>query len=110
MIRAPRKLTAKLSKSSKRFFNKIVNEYELESHHLQILLQAAECLDLIEESRKMIKKDGAYILDRFQNLRPHPGLKVLAQEKITFARLLRELNLDVEPGTGELGRPPGLYK
>ncbi|GAI99483.1 unnamed protein product [marine sediment metagenome] len=110
MKRAPRNLTDQLSKRSKKFFIKIFNAYELESHHLELLAQAAECLDRIDDSRLRIKKDGAYILDRFKNLKPHPGLKEIAQEKITFARLIRELNLDVEPGTGELGRPPGIFK
>ena len=110
MLRAPRNLTDQLSKRSRKFFTKILNAYELDDHHLEILSQACHCLDRIYQARLQIEKDGDYILDRFKNIKPYLGLKALAQEKITMARLLRELNLDIEPGTGELGRPPGLYK
>jgi phage terminase small subunit len=110
MLRAPKNLTDSLSKSSKKFFTKILNNYELEDHHLEILSQACHCLDRIEESRLQIKKDGDYILDRFGILKPHPALKTEEKNKVIFARLIRELGLDIEPGSNELGRPPGLYK
>ena len=110
MLRAPRNLTDQLSKRAKRFFTKILNNYELEDHHLEILSQACHCLDRIEEARQKIEKDGDYILDRFGILKPHPALKTEEKNKVIFARLIRELGLDIEPGSGEIGRPPGLYK
>lgn len=98
-----------LSKESKDFFNKIVEEYEFQEHHIKTLIMACECLDRIEEARLRIKKDGAYFEDKFHKPKPHPALKTEEQNKVIFARLIRELNLDVE-SPGGIGRPPGLYK
>ena len=107
MIKAPKYLVDHLSKSSRKFFLKIMNQFELEDHHLEILSKACECIDRINEARLRIDKDGPYFKDRFSQLKPHPALKTEEQNKVIFARLIRELGLDVEPGTGEVGRPPG---
>jgi phage terminase small subunit len=106
MIRTPKSLTKNLSKSSRRFFTKILNNYELEAQHLVILSQACQCLDRIEEARLQIEKEGICVNDKFNNPKPHPALKIETTEKITFIRLIRELGLEVE-APGGIGRPPG---
>lgn len=98
-----------LSKNSRKFFNKIVKEYELDSHHLELLKLACESLDRIEQARRAIAKTALVYLDRFNKPKINPAAKIEAENKIIFARLIRELGLDIEE-PGELGRPPGLYK
>jgi len=44
----------------------------------------------------------------FTSPKTHPALSVEKENKIIFARLLRELCLDIEPPR-DTGRPPGLY-
>lgn len=104
MIKAP----SYLRKETREWFNSVLKEYEMQDHHRIILTLACECLDRITEARLQIKKDGAYFKDRLKT-KPHPALKIESENKIIFARLLRELNLDVE-SPGAVGRPPGLYK
>src|SRR4030066_1057552 len=100
MIKAPNYLR----KETKEWFEKVLKDYELEDHHIKILTLACECLDRITEARLQIKEDGAYYQDKLKP-KPHPALKIEAENKIIFARLLRELNLDVE-SPGAIGRPP----
>ena len=74
-------------------------DYELESHHLKILQAAAECWDRAQEARKLLAKDGVCFTDRHGHIRPHPATQMERDNKILFARLVRELALDVEePG------------
>ena len=86
-----------LRKDTRRWWRSIVREWNLEEHHRRLLTLMAESWDRIEEARERIEADGAYIEDRFEQLKAHPALSVERQEKIAFARLLRELDLDVEP-------------
>ncbi len=104
MKRAPKHL----SKSSKEFFNSIMNAYELEEHHIKILTLACECLDRAKNAQIQIEKGGLFILDRYKKPTISPAVRVKEQAEITFARLIRELGLDLEPPR-EPGRPPGLY-
>ncbi|MBA7493145.1 hypothetical protein ES702_03700 [subsurface metagenome] len=95
MVKAPKHL----SKSSRDFFNKVSKKFELKDHHIKILnlKLACECLDRIEEARLQIEKDGAYHTDRFGQPKSHPALQIEKDNKIIFDRLIRELNLDIEP-------------
>jgi P27 family predicted phage terminase small subunit len=102
MKRAPMHLT----KKTKEWFNKMLAEYELEEHHLKILVAAAESLDRIDEARETVEKEGAYFQDRFDQPKAHPALSVEKDNKVLFARLIRELNLDIEEPDV---RPPRLY-
>ena len=79
-------------------------EYQLEPHHVSLLDQAAKCLDRIEAARAILDKNGVVVLDRFGCPKQHPAMNVELQNKITFSRLLRELNLDTEAPTES--RPP----
>ncbi|MBA7492305.1 hypothetical protein ES702_02854 [subsurface metagenome] len=103
MIRNPPKF---LRTKSKEFFKKVINEYALEDHHIKILVLMCQCLDQIELARIRIEKEGSYYTNRFGEPRPHPALKEFKDNKIIFARLIKQLDLDVEPRR-EVGRPPG---
>ena len=103
MIKKPPKF---LSTKSKEFFREVINQYALEDHHIKILILACECLDQIETARLMIEKEGSYYINRFDEPRPHPALKEFKDNKLIFTRLLKQLDLDVEPRR-EVGRPPG---
>ena len=67
-----------------------------------------EFAELLVEDQK-IRNFVANRKDRFGKPKTHPALAVEKDNKIIFARLMRELNLDIEP-PGNTGRPPGLYK
>jgi len=99
-LRPPRHL----SKSSKRWWAKIIGTWQLEPHHVELLSQAAGCLDRMEAARLVVATEGAIIRDRFNIPREHPAAKQERDEKLLFAKLCREMNLDPEPS--EPSRPP----
>jgi hypothetical protein len=94
-----------LKKETRRWIRKIIADYELEDHHVKILVSAGECWDRITLARECIRKVGAYGKDRFGCIRSNPGLRDERDNRIIFARLIRELNLSEEPPGP---RPPGL--
>ncbi len=85
----------------------MVAEYVLEAHHLALLERACEALGRLVEARDAIARDGAYVEGRF-GVRAHPALAVEAQSRIAFARIVRELGLDlVAPAAS---RPPTRWR
>jgi phage terminase small subunit len=96
---------SELGPDGRKFFRKIVLEYELDSHHVELLTQGCKCLDRIASARKMLDAEGVVIRDRFGCPRPHPAVAVELQNKTIFSRLLRELGLDVPQADS---RPPRL--
>ncbi|MBO6725551.1 MAG: hypothetical protein JJ911_07825 [Rhizobiaceae bacterium] len=80
-----------------RWFTSVVDEYDLEPHHLRLLTRAAEAFDRGEEAREAIAENGLTYTDRFGAPRARPEVAVERDCRIGFARLLRELALDIEP-------------
>jgi phage terminase small subunit len=85
-----------LSKKAKELFQDITADYDLESHHIEILRLLCECLDRLEVCRKQLKRDGVFIVNRFGESKIHTALREEREQKVLFARLARELNLDLE--------------
>jgi len=97
-----------LRSGTKKWIRQICNDYELESHHLKLLIQAAGVYDRILQAQEQVEKDGSYYTDRWGAPKSHPGLAEERANRITFARLIRELNLSEELPDNRL---PGLsYK
>ncbi len=81
-------------------------DYELEPHHVRLLTLAAQAFDRAEQARKILDAEGLTFFDRYDNPRARPEIAVERDSRLAYARLLRELSLDVQP-PGE-SRPPGL--
>jgi phage terminase small subunit len=91
--------------STKQWWQNVVRDFQLEHHHLLLLTCCAECLDRIQEAREAIAAEGMFPLNgRTRKL--HPALALERDQKILFARLLRELNLDIDSPAEEYSRPP----
>jgi phage terminase small subunit len=82
----------------------ILEAYVLESHHLKILIAAAESWDRKEQARAALAEHGAVYTDRFGQPRSRPEVAIERDARIAFARLIRELALDVEQP--DEARPP----
>ena len=93
---------------TRRWFAHVVEAYELEEHHLRLLQLAAAAWDRAEEAREAIGEHGMTYIDRFDCLRTRPEIAVERDSRLAFARLLRELALDIEPPP-EPRRGPGLH-
>jgi P27 family predicted phage terminase small subunit len=101
-ITAPQHLSA----ASRRWWLEVCREYELELHHVRLLTLAAEAWDRCQEARERIALDGPYQANRWGELRAHPAVGVERDSRLQFARLLRELALDVAPPDD--ARPPAI--
>jgi len=86
----------------------ICREYDLESHHQKLLQLAAEAWDRCQGAREVLDEKGVSYDDRFGQPKARPEVAVERDSRIGFARLLRELALDVEPPDDETPRPPPL--
>jgi phage terminase small subunit len=102
VFRAPKHLKL----PTRRWVEQVVAEYVLEQHHLRVLLLAAQAWDQGQDAREALVQHGAVFTDRFGQPRSRPEVAHARDAMIVFARLVRELGLDVtEPGDS---RPPGI--
>lgn len=79
--------------------------YGLRPHQLRILTLAAEAWDRGVQARETLAQTGTTYVDRFMQPRARPEVAIERDSRISFARLVRELALDVA-APGETGRPP----
>src|SRR5437762_586076 len=93
-----------LRSSTRAWFKHVSANFELESHHFRLLQLAAESWDRAEQAREALATHGLVYTDRFGSPRARPEVGIERDCRISFARLLRELDLDVEPPTVP-GRP-----
>lgn len=85
----------------------VVAEYDLDRHHHRLLVLAAQAFDRAEEARVILAETGLTYLDRFGAPKARPEVAVERDARIAFARLLRELDLDLV-GEPDAPRPPSL--
>ena len=93
-----------LSNETSLWWKQLVEDYALEPHHLRLLRLACEAWDRCQQAREAIEEHGLTCQDRFGQVRTRPEVQIERDSRIAFARILRELALDVsEPGES---RPP----
>jgi len=100
-----KKLTYDFEPQTLSWMRSVLQTWQLEPHHRKLLLLAAGHWDRIQNARRVIQKDGAVYLDRFGQPKCRPEVLIEKDSSICFARLLRELALDVE--LPETPRPAG---
>jgi phage terminase small subunit len=86
-----------LSAPSRDFWAWCVSEYVLERHHLLLLGQALQAWDRAEHARRAIRQAGLFMLDSRGQPRAHPAVAIERDSRESFARLLRQLDLEGEP-------------
>ena len=85
-----------LSKESREWFGLVATSFELEPHHVRLLVLACEAWDEKESARAEVAKSGETFIDRYGQPREHPAVGTGRQARIQFARLVRDLGLYVE--------------
>lgn len=95
MTKIPR-VPGGLDPSGKRFWKKVLSEYEItEAHDKERLGLACKCLDEISSCEKIVIREGQFFLDRFSQSKEHPASKAIRDNKVLFCRIIRELCLDL---------------
>ncbi len=93
-----------LRETTAKWWESVMAEYALEPHHVKLLTLAAESWDRGQQAREALETEGLIYTDRFGAPHARPEVKIESDSRIAFARLIRELALDVEePGES---RPP----
>ena len=101
---ARRNAPTHLAASTRAWWRSVMVDYQLEGHHQHLLTLGCEALDRAEEARKRLAEDGSFYTDRHGAPKVHPAVAVERDARLSYARLLRELDLDGEPGPDP--RPP----
>jgi phage terminase small subunit len=96
-----------LKPATRRWFDQIRADYELESHHEMLLLLAAEAWDRHLDARQTLKEHGTSFTNKHWDIKPHPAILIERDSRNAFIRAVRELNLS-EEGPAEAARPPRL--
>lgn len=96
-----------LRKPTARWWQSVVADYAMESHHLRLLQLAAEAWDRAEQAKEAIAEHGLTFTDRFGQPHARPEVAIERDSRLAFARLIRELDLDAEPPAGS-ARPPAI--
>jgi P27 family predicted phage terminase small subunit len=91
------KAPAHLSKATREWWRRVVEQYELEEHHVKLLTVACEAWDRMAEAGRILRADGPIVRDRFGMPRKHPAISIEEQARVQFIRALRELDLEGEP-------------
>jgi phage terminase small subunit len=92
-VKPPKHLRAATSA----WWAEVVAEYELESHHIRLLTKASEAFDRSEQAREALLKFGMTFDDRFGCPHARPEIAIERDSRLAFARLVREIGLDVSP-------------
>lgn len=96
-----------LSPDAAGWWLQVMAEYDLEPHHVRLLTLAAEAWQRGQQARAILDRDGLTYIDRFDAPKARPEVAVERDSRIAFARLLRELDLDLD-GLPEAPRAPAL--
>ena len=97
-----------LSAEARALWRQLAKDYGLTDAAGQSILRVGlEAHDRMRECQQAIAKDGALLVDRFGQQKPHPLLAAERDARGQFLGAMRQLNFDVEPLRDGPGRPGG---
>ncbi len=102
------KAPAHLSEPTRNWWSSVTQDYSLEPHHLRLLQLAGEAWDRSQQARELLNETGLTYQNRFGDPVLRPEAAVERDARLAFARLIRELDLDVDGPAEPRSRPPGL--
>ena len=97
---------AHLREPTRAWWESVVVGFVLEEHHVRLLTLAAEAWDRCEQAREALAEHGLTFDDRFGQPRARPEVAIERDARTGFARILRELALDVSGPSEAYTRPP----
>jgi P27 family predicted phage terminase small subunit len=100
---------AHLSPSARQWWQTTVEGYVLQEHHLRLLQLACEAWDEAQKARAQVEREGLTVSGREGGMRPHPCIAIERDARLAVARLVRELDLDIEPPVSERAGPLAIF-
>ena len=101
-LRAPKRLKI----ATRRWWLDVTARWQLEEHHVWLLTLAGEAWDRGQDARALVTKERLTAAPR-DGQKLHPAVRIESDCRLAFARLLRELDLDLDP-PAEAKRPAPL--
>lgn len=96
-----------LRQATRHWYEAVCTDFVLEAHHVRLLTLACEAWDRGQQAREALAKHGLTFEDFHGSPKPRPEVSIERDARIAYARLLRELQLDIESPDAP-HRPPGL--
>jgi P27 family predicted phage terminase small subunit len=94
-----------LKNEGRKFWRSVLKEYEfVKTHDLELLTQAAQCIDRMQECRDAIDNDGMFQQNRYGKTEEHPAIKVEKDQNRLFLSIVRELGLTLAPQNPQKGK------
>jgi P27 family predicted phage terminase small subunit len=90
-----------LSAKSRGLWRSILDRYDLEDQELATLTLALESFDTAQTARRLLRREGVVVRDRFDQPKPHPAAAVCRDAMSTWSRLMRDLGLPADEGDAE---------
>ena len=97
-----------LSREAKRLWRSLQAEYSIEdAAGLDLLSDYCAFFDRRAEARAILREQGITVTDRFGVVQNHPCCRTERDASAAMGRILKSLNLDIEPLHDKPGRPAG---
>jgi phage terminase small subunit len=91
------KAPAHLRPDTRAWWVYVHSNWRLEAHHSRLIEMACDAWDRYHEAREILSRDGIVVGGREAAVRPHPCIAIERDNRIVFARLIAQLNLDGDP-------------
>jgi hypothetical protein len=98
--------------AGKRLWRAVLDAYELDEHELSLLRQAVRCADLCDQLQAVVDEQGPMVTTRLGEVKAHPAVVELRQQRITLARLIVALRVPLgeqDEGRGQHRGIRGVY-
>jgi|tagenome__1003787_1003787.scaffolds.fasta_scaffold20875899_3 phage terminase small subunit len=82
-----------LSTKAAAVWRETLQAYDLAAHELEVFRLALEAMDRAAQARRTLRREGLYRMNRFDDLVPHPAIKVEKDAAAACSRMLAQLAL-----------------
>lgn len=97
-----------LKPSTRAWWQRVEDTWQLEEHHLRLLTLAAEAWDRCQQAREILQRKGLIYQDRFGQPSARPEVAIERDSRLAFARLLKALDFGPQEPKELPGRPSQL--
>ncbi len=85
-----------LSSRSRKLFEAIAADFDLDAAGVAVLTEACRSLDRADQARAIVDEEGVTVHDRWGQVKPHPGVSIERDARAAAVRALDVLGLERE--------------